>query len=1475
MANLGPNIVLNNPFAGVTDFGTVTDVFSGENETTETVRPATALEYIARNVDPAHPLYQALIGHSSTSITPYTDVNGNQFYHIAGKTGGPNRERYAQMYAVQGDQLIPVGEGQFYKGEHPDQALKDFATMAVGMFAAPILGPYAATIGSALGITTPALAQLAGQALINVSLKVAQGMPLQDALKSEAVVSMLPNLTGNPIVDRAVKAMATAKVLDQDVEKAGINSLIASGAQATLGDVSITGDKTMDSGLVSGLTSMAQAKVTGGDLGQSFISGYVSGTTAKINQQEAAAERAASGAGFLGEYDDLSGAGPADYVMGERDPALVQAGFFDSARGLLQSSLAELGKSWLAAGQQVGIAPQTLQRAIDYLSVIEQGGQALIPEDIKAQQQAFISKIYGVASNPNSSATDIGRAVVEATIENPLGSLTLVGSEIMQELPTLLLPGGAIGKLAGFALNIAESAGGQALEKIDELRRANPNMTNQQLIEAARADAGISGLVTAVASLLPGANTKALQPIVEGLKESLEEGITQYILTGDRNAATGSAILGGVIGGKTTGALQTGDQVAEAAQRTFAEVPSLGTITVSSTRLPLDQTTVTPGEPLVITPSVVTKQGATDNVPAPQLPTAVVISTDPAKDTALVIDSSGQTKIVGATDVATGTKVTEGQTFTITTDNKLTSDASKVTPTVTTTTIDTKETAPTVTDTKTVTPDSTIKISEGVRREPTTYTGDLQGQRGTGAARLDEFQRTFQGTLYPTVEARNKAMQDYYASLGIRTEPETTASTDTFTVSKPVVRDDANLADVITRLGSLGFTPTNEVVSQLMAGNPTKAEVNQRIDAQTYNNRFYATAQEAANAKLKDDLIRVGNDLIGQGKSFEEVTSFLNGQLGALGLASGITMKNGRPEVMLVATQQVERRAAPDTNVQTDPALAQAKARIEDAKARAAANTARAEELARTFNGTVYPTVEARNKAAADFAASAGITPTERVASDVTENPPGAANLASVVNFLGLMGITPTQSMMDALMAGNPTNAEVLTRIRSNPEILAAVAARGQQDTFTKVGSGADVDTGTKIVPGGQVVTGGDVKVGGDIVTGGEIVQEQKPAEIDVANQPASQQDVVALLGQMGLPTSAAFVAELTKGNATNAQVLQRLQADPAVQALIRQQRFGQTDTAIVVAVNPTNNTALVIDTKGNTKTIEAVDTKTGQTLVEDQVITVPVVTETAQTFTFDPAASLIQTRFQENGKVATEQDIANLKAIAQQSGIDFSSDTFGTTPAYQQWATLVNDTARGVKPYVAPTITPEVKVDAGTKVTPSVTESIDLTFDPGRVNIDTPEDTVQAQDTFSFVDTTPAVDTTPVVDTTPTFDTVVDTLPQDTVPTYGEDEDIIRFLGLDEQLTPKEIPPLAEDTIGGDIKRTVSIPPEEPLAVTPRAVYTPRPGTRVVDTSTSVLPTRVQLSEGMGDDVEGTGEEEQQPVWNVRSLKLRRALGI
>jgi hypothetical protein len=1167
MANLGPNIVLNNPFAGVTDFGTVTDVFSGENETTETVRPATALEYIARNVDPAHPLYQALIGHSSTSITPYTDVNGNQFYHIAGKTGGPNRERYAQMYAVQGDQLIPVGEGQFYKGEHPDQAFKDFLGVAAGLIAAPVLGPYASAIGNALGITNAAIAQAVGQGIINTSVQVAQGVPIADALKQNIVASVIPNAVGNPIIDNAIRAAASARLMGGDVEKAVTNSLIASGVQSAASDVSITGDRTVDSGLVSGATSSLQAAVTGGDIGQSFVQGYVRGSSTAINQDEARAQRAASGAGFVGSYEDLSGAGPADYVMGERDPALVQAGFFDSARGLAQSALADLGKSWLAAGQQIGIAPQTLQRAIDYLSVIEQGGEALIPDDVKAQQRAFINKIYSVASDPNSTNTEKGRAIIEATLENPLGSLTLVSKEVIQELPQLLIPGRLPAMLGNFVLNIAESAGNQALQKIDELRQANPNMTNEQLVAAARNDAGVAGAVTAAMSLLPGMNTKVLQPAIESFNEFLESGLTTYLLTGDRSKALGDAILGGVIGGKTTTALQTGEQVADAAQQTL---PSLGTITVSSTRLPPDQPTVTPGEPLAITPSVVAKTEGGTNIPAPQVSSAVVIRTDPASNTALVIDSTGTTKIVSATDVATGQPVTQGQTLTITPSNTLTSGGGQVVPT------------------------------------GTTPTG--------GMSALD--------------------MQNLLAS-----------------------------------------------------------------------SQYGQAAQQTL------------------GQPGQQVQQPAGGQL------TGVTPVTAGGTQLTAPAQSGGTRPATDTTVRPGQSEADLQQQARLAAEQDIAN--------RTYKGQVYRTAE--EAAQARLADTAPTTrPTPAYSANVAATPEIVAEL------LALKGLPASEGTIRILMTGNPTIAQVGQEI----EILTQMR-RDQQPTV----AATQQPTGTPSVVTGQ-------QTGPTIIT--DAAQQTKPA-ID---------------------------SKVTQGVAT------------------------QTATS------------------------------------------------TAQQ---SPAEVLINARFTQAGKVASQQDIQNLLNQAQKMGVNLASANVGFTPQYQAWAQLVYDTANDIKRSTPTFVATEPAVKS------TGTESLDLTFNTGRVNIDTLEDTGTALDTATGFDTVRAEDTAP------TFDTVVDTLPQDTVPTYGEDEDIIKFLGLDQQPTPTtpEITP-AEDTIGGGVGGgTVDIPQEEQLAVAPKAVYTPKPGTRVVDTGTSVLPTRVQLSEGMGDDVEGTGEEEQQPVWNVRSLKLRRALGI
>jgi len=80
-------------------------------------------------------------------------------------------------------------------------------------------------------------------------------------------------------------------------------------------------------------------------------------------------------------------------------------------------------------------------------------------------------------------------------------------------------------------------------------------------------------------------------------------------------------------------------------------------------------------------------------------------------------------------------------------------------------------------------------------------------------------------------------------------------------------------------------------------------------------------------------------------------------------------------------------------------------------------------------------------------------------------------------------------------------------------------------------------------------------------------------------------------------------------------------------------------------------------------------------------------------------------------------------------------------------------------------------------------------------------------------------------------------------------------------------------------VKKEVEPEPEvvpEDLLPTTLAPITTRPGTRVVDeTAGQLLPLRPGLSEGYLGDIEGTPEEKQQPVWNVRSLKLRRLLGI
>lgn len=117
--------------------------------------PATALDYLAKN-NPV--ISNAIYGHTSTDARAYKVVNGelkevgqdqitpediaqgNAFFMLAGKTGGPNRERMAQLYRADGNNLVPVGDPKMYKGAKEQDmglAFLDMAASALSFVPGP------------------------------------------------------------------------------------------------------------------------------------------------------------------------------------------------------------------------------------------------------------------------------------------------------------------------------------------------------------------------------------------------------------------------------------------------------------------------------------------------------------------------------------------------------------------------------------------------------------------------------------------------------------------------------------------------------------------------------------------------------------------------------------------------------------------------------------------------------------------------------------------------------------------------------------------------------------------------------------------------------------------------------------------------------------------------------------------------------------------------------------------------------------------------------------------------------------------------------------------------------------------------------------------------------------------------------------------------------------------------------------------
>ncbi len=256
----GQGQVYNNPFANLTEFGTVKEL---DNEGVEFTRNKNVGDYIA-DAFPRAPDGKSIFDHKSTFVKTYKrdssgnpkevpvaevsleDIkSGNVLFQVGGKTGGDNRERMAQAYQVVQDKLVPVGKASFYKGAHPDA---DVAA-PVAMFASFALAPFtggasvaigeailgagavgAATLGSAVigatvnGITAAATGGNVGKAMITGAVSGgigANAMDITNAVLGPETVNSLSQATN-------LSAKQIASTFSSSISS-GINTAIQGG----------------------------------------------------------------------------------------------------------------------------------------------------------------------------------------------------------------------------------------------------------------------------------------------------------------------------------------------------------------------------------------------------------------------------------------------------------------------------------------------------------------------------------------------------------------------------------------------------------------------------------------------------------------------------------------------------------------------------------------------------------------------------------------------------------------------------------------------------------------------------------------------------------------------------------------------------------------------------------------------------------------------------------------------------------------------------------------------------------------------------------------------------------------------------------------------------------------------------------------------------------------------------------------------
>ena len=278
-----------NPFAGLKEFGSEEKPTlnwnsalgeAGEYESGTQTQQKSAYDILkgAFNTE------DNIFGHKSTFTKAYStsekDAKGNPIeiknptlediqsgkvaFLVGGKTGGESRERMAQMYLPMGDKLVPVGDPQYYKGEHPDA--KNVANaLKIAAIASLPFGGIGGLLGGVTGSASAGTIAALGELGMNVS-----GTGLAGTLASVGVPSALANIGANALVSGGLNA-GIAKLVDMDAGKAFKSGATSGAIGAGLGELgAATGlDKGLGA-LYAPAKSIATSGLTSAALGRPF-----------------------------------------------------------------------------------------------------------------------------------------------------------------------------------------------------------------------------------------------------------------------------------------------------------------------------------------------------------------------------------------------------------------------------------------------------------------------------------------------------------------------------------------------------------------------------------------------------------------------------------------------------------------------------------------------------------------------------------------------------------------------------------------------------------------------------------------------------------------------------------------------------------------------------------------------------------------------------------------------------------------------------------------------------------------------------------------------------------------------------------------------------------------------------------------------------------------------------------------------------